>query len=383
MTHLGPLNLNGRTVRLVLEHGLIAAVKDTAEEAQAMVMPLLVEPHVHLDKTGTSHRTQPTKPGLFGAIEAIEADKLLWTTVDLRERIGRAMEEAFAAGVRAIRSHVDWSGPDAPLAWSILKEVAEEWRDRMPLQLASLIPIDILGEPDIAAQTAAQVARDGGVLGAFIYRQGNEEARIKAVFEAAAKFDLMLDFHVDEGLDLEADAFDLIVEETRRRGMAGRVLCGHACSLSIRPDRELKATAQAAAEAGVGLSVQPSANLFLQDMSDGRTPRLRGIAPVKELREAGVEVMFGTDNVRDAFIPFGQYDPLETLRLAWIGAQTPPDDWADAITNTPARALGLMPGRIAVGEPADFVVLDAPDLAAGLAAGTPHRQVWRHGTRIN
>jgi cytosine/creatinine deaminase len=376
VTVLDTLNLNGSPIRLTLDGARIAAVEPVRGPARATIHPLPVEPHVHLDKTGTIGRARAVKPGLFGAIEAMAGDKRHWTADDLRSRIEAGMAEAYAAGVRAIRSHVDWSGPGVPLAWEIMGDVAADWADRMPLQRASLTGLDELTDP---AAIAAQVARDGGVFGAFLYCHGDAAAKLKTIFDLAERHDLRLDFHVDEGLDPEARAFDLIVAETARRGMAGRVLCGHACSLSIRAADDLKRAADAAARAGVALTIQPTANLYLQDMSPGRMPRLRGLAPAQELRAAGVEVMLGTDNVRDPFVPFGTFDPMETLRLAWITGHLTPEEWSDAITDAPARALCLPPARIAPGEPADFLLFPAPSLSAALARPGAMREVWRGG----
>lgn len=377
---LSHLLLDGKVVSLRLEAGRIAAIAPAAGPARAVALPLPVEPHVHLDKCFTSGRTRARKPGLFGAIEAMEEDKAHWTEGDLRDRIARGMEEAWASGVRAMRSHVDWSGPEAPLAWEVMGEVAAEWADRLPLQRASLTALDELGDPARARAIAARVAQDGGIFGAFLYRHGDEDERLKVIFDLAETHDLLLDFHVDEGLDPEARAFDLIVAETARRGLAGRVLCGHACSLSIRAADDLKRAADAAAAAGVALTIQPTANLYLQDMEFGRMPRLRGLAPAQELRAAGVEVMLGTDNVADPFIPFGAYDPLETLRLAWITGQMAPGDWLDAITTTPARALGLAPAHIDIGDPADFLLIEGDSLEAALRAPRPARTVFRSGS---
>lgn len=374
--------LDGQVVSLRLDAGRIAAITPAEGPPRSVVLPLPVEPHVHLDKSFTIGRTRARKPGLFGAIEAMEEDKAHWTESDLHDRIERGMEEAWASGVRAMRSHVDWSGPEAPLAWEVMGEVAARWADRLPLQRASLTALDELGDPARASAIAARVAQDGGVFGAFLYRHGDEEARLKLIFDLAERHGLLLDFHVDEGLDPEARAFDLIVAETARRGMAGRVLCGHACSLSIRAADDLKRAADAAAAAGVALTIQPTANLYLQDMEFGRMPRLRGLAPAQELRAAGVRVMLGTDNVADPFIPFGAYDPVETLRLAWITGQMPPADWLDAITTTPARALGLPPARLGLGEPADFLLIAGDSLEAALRAPRPARTVFRSGTAM-
>lgn len=374
---LDAVNLNGATLRLTLAEGRIAGIDPVPGPATQTVIPLPVEPHVHLDKAFTIHRARATAPGLFGAIEAMAADKVRWTPLDLLTRIEDGMAEAWASGCRAIRSHIDWNEPAVPLAWEVAAEVAEEWADRMPLIRSSLSPIDLLGDPDHGPAIAERVARDGQVLGAFIYRHPGLETGIPFAFDLAEKHDLRLDFHVDEGLEVEAAALDLIVAEATRRGMGDRVLCGHACSLSIRPDADRAIAALAAS--GVALTVMPTTNLYLQDMTPGRSPRLRGLAPAQELRAAGVSVLLGSDNVCDPFYPMGLHDPLESLRLAALAAHLDPDDWVDAVTDAPARALGLAPQSLAVGEPADFLLFPAPDLLSALARPGVPREVWRAG----
>lgn len=379
MSTLSALNLNGQTVAITLQGAKIAAVTPVAAPARATIIPLPVEPHVHLDKAFTAHRAPRREPGLFGAIAAMEADKRLWTADDLRARIHLGLAEAHAAGTRALRSHIDWAGAAAPLAWEVMAEAAADWADRLTLQRASLSVLDDFADPATARAIATRVAADGGVFGAFIYRHAEVEARLKLIFDLAEAHELPLDFHVDEGLDPEARALDVIIAETARRGFGGRVLCGHACSLSVLAPGDLARTAEAAADAGVAITIQPTANLYLQDQAPGRMPRLRGLAPAQELRAAGVQVMLGTDNVRDPFVPFGAFDPLETLRLAWIAGHLAPEDWLDAITIAPARALGLATSRIAPGEPADFLILPAPTLSEALSRPGAPRQVWRLG----
>ncbi len=371
------VNLGGQTVRLTLSGRTISGVEPTPGPATQTVLPLPVEPHVHLDKAFTIARAPAEAPGLFGAIDAMARDKANWTPLDLLTRIEDGMAEAWAAGTRAIRSHIDWTEPAVPLAWEVAAEVAQGWAGRMPLIRSSLSGIDLLGDPDHGPAIAARVARDGQVLGAFIYRHPDLETRIPFVFDLAEKHGLMLDFHVDEGLDPEATGLDLIVDQATRRGMGERVLCGHACSLSIRKDAAR--IIDKMARSGVALTVMPTTNLYLQDMTPGRSPRQRGLAPAQELRTAGVSVLFGTDNVRDPFYPMGIHDPLESLRLAALGAHIAPGDWVDAITDAPARALGLAPQRLAVGEAADFLLLPAPDVLAALARPGSPRQVIRGG----
>lgn len=373
------VHLDGATVALTLDAGRIVSVVPQSGPAAWVALPLPVDPHVHLDKTFTWPRAKGGAPGLFGAIDAMKADVPNWTEGDLRARAGLALVEAFATGTRALRTHVDWVQPATPLAWRVLGDLAADWRGRVAVQRAALVPADLLGDPDHGPGIARAVAQGRGVLGAFVYRNDDLEGKLARIFRLAADHGLRLDFHVDEGLEVQAQGFDAIVAQTAAYGMAGRVLCGHACALSVRPEAEVQRVLGAAAVAGVGLCVLPATNLWLQDDTPGRTPRLRGLAPLHEARAAGVSVCFGADNVADPFYPLGSYDALETLRLACTAAHLDPGDWVDAITAAPARALGLPGTQIAPGEPADLILIPGADLHDALRRPAPARRIVRAG----
>lgn len=279
-----------------------------------------------------------------------------------------------------MRTHVDWTTPDVPTAWPVLNGLREDWKDRIDLELAALIHGDIV--LDSGAAVAQRVAKDGGVLGAFFYRNADLEAKIEEMFRLAVQHDLKLDFHVDEGLEPEADGFSLIVAATKRHNMAGRVLCGHACSLSLRSPEELSRILDAAADAGTALVSLPTSNLYLQDRLGGKSPRLRGVAPLKEARRAGMDAMLGSDNVRDAFYPYGDYDPLSVLRLAAPVCHLEPDEWLDSITTLPARFIGSdRVQELSAGGTANFIWRDATDINDLISRPQARRVVWRDGTK--
>lgn len=393
----GTLRLSGVGVaglpghhNIVVKDGFVADVVpanpgNVGKASGGFVTPLLADVHVHLDKTHTIQRIKAGNPvpiqSLFDAIALMEEDRPNWTAADIRARAGRALEAAFAHGVGAVRSHVDWVTPDVPAGWPVLCELREEWKGRVDLQPAALVLGDIV--PEAGSAIAARVAADGGVFGAFFYRNADLAAKVETMFSLAARHDLTLDFHVDEGLEPEADGFSLIIDATSRFDMAGRVLCGHACSLSLRAPDELERILAAGARAGVGLVVLPTTNLYLQDRGTNRTPRLRGLAPLKEARAAGMEVMTASDNVGDAFYPYGDYDPLSVLRLAVPSAHLEPDAWLDSITSLPSRWCGSSNSRpVEKGMPADFIWHAAADMGDLISRPRSERIVYRAGTPL-
>lgn len=385
----GTLRLNGVGIAgrpgrfdISIAAGRIEHLDASSSERGGFVTPLLADVHVHLDKTFTIDRTAGKVTSLFDAIELMQRDKAHWSEDDVRRRATRALEDAYMHGVGAMRTHVDWMTPDVPVSWGVLNELRQVWRGRIDLQLAALAPADLL--PEAGAAIAARVGKDGGVLGAFVYRNADLGAKVEQAFQLAARHDLQLDFHVDEGLEIEADGFAEIVSATRRHGMAGRVLCGHCCSLSLRDDDELARALSEAAEAGVALVALPTTNLYLQDRVEGRSPRRRGIAPIMEARAAGMEVMLASDNCRDVFYPFGDYDPLGVLRTAALASHLEPEDWLDSVTDLPARQCELEGGGpIQVGSRADFVWHDAADLRDLVSRPSTSRAVFRAGIHIH
>lgn len=343
-------------------------------------MPLLADAHVHLDKTFTVHRTGSRVSSLFEAIDVMARDRAAWTEDDIRQRSTRALERAWSHGVAVMRSHVDWSEPGAPLAWSVLNELRASWRGRVELQLASLAPLDLI---EVAGEAiAAHVARDGGVFGAFVYRNTRLEEKIDHMFALAGRFGLALDFHVDEGLEPEARGLEAIVAVAGRHRSTGPVLCGHACSLSLRDDDEVLAVLDAAAAAGVGLVALPTTNSHLQDREAGRTPRRRGLAPVMEARTRGVTTMLASDNCRDVFYPYGDYDPLDVLRSGVLIGHLDPEEWIDAVSTVPASwCADAGAAKIAPGAPADFLRVAAEDVTDLVSRPGAAREVWRAGVR--
>ncbi|PWL18764.1 amidohydrolase [Falsochrobactrum shanghaiense] len=373
-------------IRIEGEH--IGALVPSQATGGGFITPLFADVHVHLDKTFTFARIAANGPAkvecLFDAIELMASDRPNWNADDIRARATRGLKAAFAQGVGAMRSHVDWTTPDMPAAWPVLNELRQEWKGRIDLQLAALIHGDLV--LDAGEAIAARVARDGGVLGAFFYRNANLEAKIEEIFRLAVQHDLDLDFHVDEGLEPEADGFSLIVAASQKHGMQGRVLCGHACSLSLRTEDQLRRILDAAAAAGVALVSLPTTNLYLQDRLGGKSPRLRGVAPLKEARQAGMNVMLGSDNVGDAFYPYGDYDPLGILRLAAPVCHIEPNEWLDSITTLPTSLIKS--DRISVpqnGSAASFIWHDAHDLNDLISRPQARRVIWRNGisTEIN
>jgi cytosine deaminase len=377
----GP-GLKGTVFDLTVADGTITAVTPCPEGTvpTGTVLPGLVDLHLHLDKTYTVAETGPSYGDLFRAIGLMAQHQSGWTAPDLERRMTRALGEAWQAGTRALRTHLDWPVV-RPIAIDVFLKLRGVWKDRLAMEWVSLTALDKFDDPAFGREVARQVKEGGGILGCFVYRNENLRTRLEGFFALAVEFGLDLDFHVDEGLDADARGLEIIAELTQASKWNGRVTCGHVCSLSVQPQTEALMTLDAVAKAGIHLVSLPTTNLFLQG-SWTDTPVPRGITRLLEARRAGVPLSLANDNVADPFFPYGTYDLLE----AWcLGVQmahmAPSEDWLDTVTTAPAQAMKLAwDGRIAAGSPADFMLLEAVDEWALMTPSGRRRRVCRQGS---
>jgi cytosine deaminase len=354
-----PASAHG-TYDVLIEGTQVAQVTPAEGRPRGVLISAPVDAHTHIDKGYCIEEVGAAQGDLFAAIGRMAAYRDGLTAPVLRERMGRALDEAFRYGTRALRTHLDWGQAEAPPSLAVALALRAQWQGRIELQIVALTPLDVYADAEAGVRIAQQAQGAGAVLGAFVYRNADLEAKLERVFALAQQHGLALDFHVDEGLDLEAQGLPLIAELTLRHGLQGRVVCGHACSLSVQPPQQVQATLVRCAEAGIHLVALPTTNLYLQGAWDA-TPVPRGITRVREAQAAGIGVSLATDNVQDGFYPYGSYDLIETFGLGvQVAHLAPALDWLQAITLAPARALGLAwDGRIAPGCPADLVLLAA------------------------
>lgn len=389
---LAPAAPGLRAVNLRIQSGHITALAPAVgpdglpvlDLADGIVTSCWVDLHTHLDKSHTATRIGRSHHTLRDAVAASGEDRDRWTADDIRRRMDFSLRTAHAQGTRAIRSHIDWVGATTPLAWHVAQALRSEWSGRIELQLSTLSPLPLFADADSGAAVAAVVAEQGGVFGASVHPVPGQRALLERVFELAVAHGLDLDFHADEHLQNDIEGLRTIASLTARHGWQGRVSAGHGCALSVATADACAGVLRAFADAGIGLIGLPIANLQLQDGGPGRTPRLRGIAPLLEARDLGVQVSLASDNVQDAFVPMADFDLLQVLAMGSLTAHLddPLAHWIDSITTTPATAMGLAwDGRLRIGAPADLVLLTGRNSFE--ACGRPQRRVLRRGRLLD
>jgi cytosine/creatinine deaminase len=387
---------------IVVDGGRIAALPPSGAAPLAdlpvvdldggIVLPRFVDMHTHLDK-GQIWARRPNPDGsFFGARSAVAADREAnWRAEDVRARMDFSLRCAFAHGTGALRTHLDSIGPQTMISWPVFAEMRQTWKDRITLQAVALFPTDLAVDDEPQFRTIVNtVARHGGALGGITFlgeAPGPKlELALDRIFGLAAARSLDIDLHVDESTSPDARSLEHIALAALRHRFRGRVVVGHCCSLALVPDAELKRIIGLLGEAGIAVVSLPMCNMYLQDRSPGRTPRLRGVAPVLELDAGGIAVAVASDNTRDPFYAYGDLDMLEVFREATRIAQLDHSDrpWLRLLGSSPADIIGLPGhGRIAAGGPADLVLTRARTIQELISRPQTDRVVVVDGRAID
>ncbi|GAA5235780.1 cytosine deaminase [Verticiella sediminum] len=389
---------------LMIEDGCIAAILPAGTAApasgpdlrQSMVLPGLLDCHTHLDKGHIwPRKPNPTGDGA-GAAQATGEDRTArWREHDLLARMSFGLQTAYAHGVLAIRTHLDCLQPQADISFPVFQELREAWQGRIDLQASSIAPLDIF-LTDEGRRLADTVARAGGQLGCVTRFRGlpnvplqpEFDVAIRRFFELAAERGLDADLHVDETGDARVLSLAEVARIATEVGFAGRILCGHCCSLALQDEARIARTLDACARAGIDFVSLPTVNLYLQDRDPtaSRTPRWRGVTLLHEMKARGLRVAIAGDNCRDPFHAYGDHDMLDTYTQAVkiLHLDHPLGHWIEAATRTPADIMGLpQRGRLAPGLPADLLVLRARNYSELLARHQSDRVVLRQGRAID
>ncbi len=356
-----------------------------ADLAGGIVFPGFVDMHTHIDKGHTWPRAS-NPDGTHGtALAAVKADREAnWSAEEVAARAGFSLRCAYAHGTVALRTHLDSLGDQLDISWPVFKTLRAEWAGRITLQAAALVPLAAYGTP-FCERMADVVAEAGGLLGGSGALEPDAAALIRRVFDLAVDRNLDIDLHVDETGDPAAHTLRLIAQEAIRRRYAGRVTCGHCCSLAVQDPAEARETVALVAEAGLTVVSLPMVNLYLQGRRASGTPTWRGVTLLHELRAAGVRVAVASDNTRDPFYGFGDLDMAEVFREAVrIGhLDMPVGDWPAAAASSPAAAMRVPGGRVRAGEAADLVLFSARSYSELLSRPQSDRIVLRAGRAID
>ena len=368
-------------VDIAVRDGRIAAIsarsdqpaQGTASEISLdgrLVIPGFVETHIHLDKSCISDRCPCHTGTLQEAIESVAAAKLGFTEEDIYARGRRTLEKAIVQGTTRMRAHVE---VDPRIGLKGLRAISRLKRDfawAVDIEICVFPQEGLLNDPG-CDELLVEACEDGAdLIGGCPYTDSDPHGQIARIFDLAKRYDIDIDFHLDFDLDPSWMHLDEVCRQTEKYGRGGRVAIGHATKLSALDHAGLERIGVKLANAGVAVTVLPATDLFLMGRgAEHSVPR--GVAPAHRLLGCGVTCSLATNNVLNPFTPFGDCSLLRMANLyaniAQLGRPEELQACMDMVTSLPAKLMNLRDYGIAVGNPADIVVLDCADRVSAVA----------------
>jgi len=390
LTNARPVGSTG-PVDLAVDAGRLVAApadgeaRETIDLGGRLVTPPLVEPHIHLDAVLTVGQPRENVSGsLFEGI-AVWAERVQSLTADdVTTRAREVLKWQLANGVQHVRAHVDVCDPKLT-ALRALVDLKAEAAGQVDLQLVAFPQLGILSFDGGRELMREALELGADVVGGIPHYELTREDGVASVvyaFDLAQEYGARVDIHCDETDDDHARFVEVMVAETIRRGMSGRVTASHTTAMHSYNNAYAARLITNIARAGLHMVTNPLDNAVLQGRFD-TGPIRRGHTRVKALQAAGVNVCIGHDSVMDPWYPMGYGDPLQAAYvLAHLGQLSGADELRrlmEMITVNSAAALGVADYGLHEGGSADLVVFDAPTDVDALRLVAPRYLVLRAG----
>jgi cytosine deaminase len=343
--------------------------RDIALDGRLMI-PGFVETHIHLDKSCISDRCNCVTGTLQEAIAAAAAAKRDFTEQDIYARGSRTLEKAIVQGTTRMRTHVEVDPRIGMTGFHALRRLQRDFAWAVDLELCVFPQEGLLNDPGCDALLVEACENGAGSIGGAPYVDSDPHGQIARIFELAGRYDLDIDFHLDFDLDPSWMHLDEVCRRTDQYGWGGRVAIGHVSKLSALDAGALQSVARRLAGAGVAVTVLPATDLYLMGRGAAHSVP-RGVAPAHRLLDYGVTCSLSTNNVLNPFTPYGDCSLIRMANLYANVAQAGQPDELTAclamVTTLSARLMNLRDYGIAVGNPADIVVLDCRNSSAAVA----------------
>jgi cytosine deaminase len=374
---------DGRIV--AIGRGLDGTAGETVEGGGRVVSGGFVETHIHLDKTCILGRCAcETTRNPHRAMERVSAVKHSFTVEDVTARAARTLEKCISHGCTRMRTHVEVDPKVGLRGLEGVKAVIDAYAWAIEIEICVMPQEGLTNNPGTDELMVAALKSGATVVGAAPNYDTDRPAQIRRVFELAREFDVDIDMHLDSGASAEELDTLLVCELTDRYGWGGRVAIGHVTKLSTMPYRDFDHVAKRMADAGVALTVLPATDLYLGGRDQECHVR-RNTVDANRLADQGVLCSISSNNILNPFTPLGDGQLIRQANLYANIVQRATDDDLRAtwgmFTSSSARLMRQDDYGIAVGNPADLVVVDAPTAIDAVREIAPVLHVFKHGRR--
>ncbi|ACT57738.1 amidohydrolase family protein [Hirschia baltica] len=236
-----------------------------------------------------------------------------YTHEDLVERISRALEVVLQQGSKYCRTMIDADSIIGLKGVHAALEVKEAYKDKIKFEIG-IQPLE--GVLDERTQKQyVEACKLADFCGGLPSRdRPRESEHLDFIMKTAKELGKNVEVHVDQENNPYQTETELLALKTIEHGMQGRVYGIHSISVSCKDNSEQDRIIKLVKEADVGIVICPSAALSMKQLPMPG-PLHNSIGPYVKMKEAGVRVYLGIDNIADLFMPIVDGDMWTETRM--------------------------------------------------------------------
>jgi len=362
----------------------LAGIREIYDAGGRLACAGLIETHIHLDKSRIIDRCSPEAGRDISPMRQVAVMKPGFTVEDVRLRAERTLVECILNGTTRMRTQVEVDPAIGIRGFEAVQSLIADYKWAIDIEICVFPQDGLTNYPGTDELLVEGLERGARVIGGAPRYDTDPAGQIRRIFELAREYDVDIDIHLDVGDTPEAMNIHLVCELTEEYRRGGRVVVGHMAKLSTMPPREVAVLARRLADVGVAVTVLPATDLYLMGRDQDHNVR-RGVADANFLVEQGVNCSLSTNNVLNPATPYGDCSVIRMANLhanvLQIADPARLRECFAMLTKRSARLLNLTDYGLAVGNPADIVVIDGETPEQAIAEIRQPLAVYKRGRR--
>ena len=344
----------------------------------------LIETHIHLDKSRIIDRCPPEVGREISPMRQVAAMKPSFTVEDVRLRAERTLVDCILNGTTRMRTQLEVDPAIGMRGFDAVQSLIADYKWAIDIEICVFPQDGLTNYPGTDELLVEGLERGARAIGGAPRYDTDPGGQIRRIFDLAREYDVDIDIHLDVGNTPEAMNIHLVCELTEQYRRGGRVVVGHMAKLSSMPPHQVAILARRLADVGVAVTVLPATDLYLMGRDQDHNVR-RGVADANFLVEHGVNCSLSTNNVLNPATPYGDCSLIRMANLhanvLQIAGALQLRECFAMLTERSARLLNLTHYGLAVGNPADIVVIDAETPEQAVAEIRQPLAVFKRGRR--
>lgn len=162
-----------------------------------LVVPGLIETHIHLDKTCILDRCRISEGTVQEAVRETAAAKRAFTVHDVYARAKGTLERCISQGTTRLRTHVELDPGIKMIGFDAIQRLAQDYAWAVDIELCVFPQEGLTDNPGTEELLIEGLRRGARAIGAVPYMDSDPRGQIDRIFAIAREHDAEIDMHLD------------------------------------------------------------------------------------------------------------------------------------------------------------------------------------------